>query len=740
MLRALDALYAQAGEHALVDARIHYQPLQPGGGIDDAHFQRNGLTAPALTVRVLPPPDDGAHAWPAPRSRHIATTACASHIHALLRDAQAGRARIALEEGGAMRARAVRPGDIAVLVRSHREAELVRDALALAGVPAVAAGKQSLFQSEEAMEVLTLLEALLRLDDDSRLRGALATTLLGLDAHAIDRLDHDEAWRQRWQAAAQGWRERWLRHGPLPLLSDLCADNAARLLSLDDGERRLTNLLQLGEQLQAAAAQSPGETALTEWLRRQVAHADGDDETQQLRLESDARRVRILTLHKSKGLEFPLVYLPFAGIGRAPRSGTSVEYQHEDGERVLHYKAADTPDVLPWSDARSNAAIEDSAEDARLLYVGLTRAQHAVWLACGPLYEHVKTPLRPMLADLDALARDPAIHVDASPLATQPLSPLPSPAAAQPARARDAIRPLPRDWWIHSFSQWHGALPRQQAAGAPDAVVVEDGGGDEIETMASTTQPSRFSGKRFGLALHDALEHAGMQQDGFAAWRDQAMPSQARDMLVAALRGQGYPDSELDDGVALLARLVSSTLNARLPENVRLCDLPAQARRVELEFHFTLGVAQGERVLALLHAHGISTQREALGMRRRLEGLMTGLVDLVYQHDGRWYLLDYKSNQLPGYDAAALDEAMHHSEYLLQALIYTLALHRWLRFRLGAAYDYARDFGGIRYLFCRGLTGEGDAVDGDAMPGIYARRFDPELVDALDQLFAVGSA
>ena len=109
---------------------------------------------------------------------------------------------------------------------------------------------------------------------------------------------------------------------------------------------------------------------------------------------------------------------------------------------------------------------------------------------------------------------------------------------------------------------------------------------------------------------------------------------------------------------------------------------------------------------------------------------MTGLIDLTYQHAGKWYVLDYKSNRLPGYDAAHLQRAMAHGEYDLQALLYTLALHRWLRFRLGEGYDYARDFGGIRYLFCRGLD-----AGSEASPGIHAQRFAPELVQALDALF-----
>ena len=138
-----------------------------------------------------------------------------------------------------------------------------------------------------------------------------------------------------------------------------------------------------------------------------------------------------------------------------------------------------------------------------------------------------------------------------------------------------------------------------------------------------------------------------------------------------------------------------------------------------------------DQLIGLLHRHGVLRGRHAFGTRQRLEGLMTGKIDLTYTAGGRWYLLDYKSNRLPAYDRGALDAAMAHSEYDLQALLYTLALHRWLRFRLGDGYDYARDFGGARYVFSRGLA------DGE---GIHAHRPAPELVHALDALFAGGAA
>src|SRR5690606_30043299 len=152
------------------------------------------------------------------------------------------------------------------------------------------------------------------------------------------------------------------------------------------------------------------------------------------------------------------------------------------------------------------------------------------------------------------------------------------------------------------------------------------------------------------------------------------------------------------------------------------------ARRAELEFHFALQPTSTDVLLSLLHAHGVVGDRQAFGARRQPEGLMTGKIDLTYSFDGHWYLLDYKSNRLPGYDAASVERAMAHSEYDLQALVYTVALHRWLRFRLGESYDYQRDFGGTRYLFCRGL-------EVGTSTGIHAAKPALALVDGLDRLF-----
>lgn len=729
VLRAIEVLYVNAGEHAFLKPGIDFVPVQAGDRRGDADYLRGGQPAPALTVRLL---ESGAGKVRADDSRDAATAACVADIHRVLSEARAGTASI---DG-----KPVKPGDVAVLVRSHREATQVQRALSLAGIPAIAAGKQSLFATQEATELHQLLLAVQQPADEGRLRAALSTVLLGRDANAIASLDtHDAAVLHLDQARLLQWRERWQRSGPFVLVADLCAEHAERLLGLLDGERRLTNYLQLAEQLQQASTHALGMPGLVDWLQQQIAQADANDETQLLRLESDAHRVQVITLHKSKGLEYPLVYLPFVGIGTGGSKTGNHHVIYNGNRRELHWKLhKDDPD---WVAASACAKADNAAEDARLLYVGLTRAKHALWIAAGALADFQNSRLAPMLEGaVERLhAHDDILVLEGPP--EVPPARLRLEHDAKVPEARIAKRSVPRDWWVYSFTQLAKADSGADTAGTTTAE--ERGADDEplliaagadVEDDAVQAFDPRFSGSRFGNVLHEALEHCD-----FAAWRDwqagAVMPALSLDPLREALKSGGYGEADMEDGVAALLPLVGNTLTVALPEGIRLADLPDAQRRAEIEFHFALQPTSIDALLRVLHAHGVVPERRGFGLRRQLEGLMTGKIDLTYTTGGRWYVLDYKSNRLPGYDAPQLARAMAHSEYDLQALIYTLALHRWLRFRLGDAYEYARDFGGIRYLFCRGL----DASRVDS-PGVHAQVYPEALVDALDQLFAGGKA
>jgi exodeoxyribonuclease V beta subunit len=318
-------------------------------------------------------------------------------------------------------------------------------------------------------------------------------------------------------------------------------------------------------------------------LGRRIAQADPDDETQLLRLESDARRVQIVTLHKSKGLEYPLVFLPFAGIGRKePSPGRHCVAHHENNERRLHWHI--DLDEAEWEDAKDAWKIEQRAEDARLLYVGMTRAEHALWIASGPFSNHDKAALAPMLRDAAALAAVPGIQLDdGKPPVQLPRLPPESDAAVPPARV--ATRALSHDWWVYSFTQLSNADAGNDSSAA--ATLPVPGGRDEPvgpegdvpdDAPDATAFDPRFAGPRFGVALHAALEHAD-----FVAWRgwqpgDDA-PADDAHVIANALRTEGYAADVLDDGIALVTRLIGNTLRVALPEGVQLCDVPDDARR-----------------------------------------------------------------------------------------------------------------------------------------------------------------
>lgn len=221
--------------------------------------------------------------------------------------------------------------------------------------------------------------------------------------------------------------------------------------------------------------------------------------------------------------------------------------------------------------------------------------------------------------------------------------------------ARIVTRSVPRDWWVYSFTQLAKA---DSGAETTSATVVEERGADDepllpavesaAEDVVTQVFDPRFSGSRFGNVLHDALEHAD-----FADWRDWQPGAMASESQLAplreALQAGGYIEADIEDGVAALVPLVGQTLTVALPEGIRLADLPGDQRRAEIEFHFALQSTSIDTLLHVLHAHGVVPERRGFGLRRQLEGLMTGKIDLTYTTGGRWYVLDYKSNRLPGY-------------------------------------------------------------------------------------------
>src|SRR5690606_27561781 len=341
--------------------------------------------------------------------------------------------------------------------------------------------------------------------------------------------------------------------------------------------RRLTNYLQLAELLQDAQARALGLHGLVDWLATAIADANANDERQLLRLESAARRAQVVTLHKSKGLEYPLVFLPFAAIGAHTRNPGQRAVVNTIEGRVLHWKLLASQSG--WEQAKDAWCLAQRAEDARLLYVGLTRARHALWLASGLFCNHDRSPLQHMVATPDALtaALGSAVAIDDS-TPPEKLPWLPPASAEAVAPARIAARPLASDWWVYSFTQLANAEGQGDAAAS--ATQPAPGGQDEPATdddaslQADVFDP-RFAGTRFGVVLHDVLERTDFAR--WSAWTPGAPAPTTDDTTLIAerLRAGGYPADDIDDGIQALTPLIGHTLTVQLPEGVRLADVPA---------------------------------------------------------------------------------------------------------------------------------------------------------------------
>ncbi|MGN6730113.1 MAG: exodeoxyribonuclease V subunit beta [Rhodanobacteraceae bacterium] len=733
--KAINALFSR--DDAFVEAGIAHEDVHPAPRVAQRALLVDGQPAPGLQVWQLPSTgitnkDGSTRAWNKGDAQSQIEAACVAQVVEWLEGARQGHVQL---RDGDDSTRELCARDIAVLVNSNREARSMQRALSQAGVPAASCLRASVYASEEATDLRLLLEALRDPADAARARTARASLLVGDDASAIARTCSEGTMLDALLTETAEWAALVQRRGPLPLLHRLVAKAAPRLRALPGGDRRVANYLQLAELLQDDHAACFGIDDLCDLYARALREsaADTDADAVRLRLDTDAQAVQIATVHAAKGLEYGVVLLPCAasghgngGNGRKP----ALTWYHEGDTACVAVGNGIAADV------QARARQETLAEEVRKFYVGVTRARVACVLPWGCVRQADETALHgllyaagresPLRFDeptcrqvLDELAARGEGHIAVSPLPEANTKRLSEPKArATEIKPAEFHCTLERDWRTWSFSRLvRGEARGNEADPAP-------GSGDAIvaEAQAPGLAPL-LAGARFGNAVHAALERAD-----FAAWRDAAgIPETQRDLIVRSLRAQGLPEPgtiSLEHALAQVGDYIGSALNVPLACGARLCDLEPQRRRAEMEFHLRLAPSRVEALFALLHAHGYQRGRSGFGVAQ-LHGLLTGVMDLVFEHEGRYHLVDYKTNLLPNYDADALRTAIAAHDYDLQYLLYTLALHRWLG-AVRPGYDYDAHVGEVYYLFLRGLR-EGGGVHRDRPPR--------ELVEAMDALF-----
>ena len=762
VLGAIETVFA-ANPLPFVDATIDFHPLSAASPARDGDLGIAGHASPGMTLHWLPalPHDPGASSRSA-AARGIRTK---DQEFALMREA-AVQTIANLLANGRLRAvggeRALRPADIAVLTDTNDQAAAMQRALVRIGIAAATASGASVFAGETAEDLHVLLASLTEPAETGRFRAALATRLLGWRADRIAALDDDairsEDMLARFAAAADLWRAR----GPLPALLPFIADAAPRWLAETAGARRLTDALHLLELLQAESAARTGLAEQLTWFAQQCARATNDD-ARQLRLESDTGTVQIVTIHKSKGLEYPVVVLPFAAwrSERAVRGLVRDDFVDALGRPARAWRCKGILEPMDADAIDAQVEREAQAEAQRKLYVAMTRARHALhvvwsrndavettalhWL----LHAGEKTGRKSdtldhagMRSRIERLAAasgggivveayDPEAMLRYAAASSAIETPVVPP-------ARVATRRFSTDLRLHSFSSLH-------ARGGSDGDALRGADDEAVALPEEELDAISLGGTAFGNAVHAVLETVDGRE-----WRS-LMPAEHdsppegvlvienvsladRKLIRRALLRNGLKSGEVE--INQVARLVRRALNAMLPGDVRLWALPQTQQVREMAFHFRLRPTRIDAVHALLQAHGYPRARRPT--QATLDGLMQGYIDLVYRDAaGRHYVLDYKTNRLPAYDPESLRRAIRAQDYDLQYLIYLVALRRWLKLRRGACYDDNKDIGGAVYLFLRGVgvhaRGEIDAEV--PRSGVHIDRVSPSLLSALDDLF-----
>ena len=760
-------------------------------------FCHQGDVLPAMELVVFDPSDK-----PCSKALYFEQMAqhCASKIAELLQQGALGitgfqACSAALDAGEGVHSVGIQPADIAVLVNNQQEADCIRKALLRVGVRSVyLSDKGSVFETSIAADLLLWLEACADPYNDQKVRSALACQTLDWPYSQVALLQQDEWFFEYWLTTFSQLQRLWQQQGILPLVRHLLSkfNLIERLAGRDDGERQLTDLLHLAELLQHVSQTLVGEQALLRYFKEHLAGTQQlEADMLKLRLESDEALVRVVTIHKSKGLEYPVVFLPFIAAAK-PLDPVQLPYRYhtETQELKLCYQA--DPQVFALAER------ERLGEDLRKLYVALTRARHYCYLGLAPLKElsaigYLLTDdgmFKPsqMLGQLQAL-QTMGIQITPWHAASARFEPPDNPAAQRIEKSYAVMPKRTRTpWWAASYSAIAAGAGQAHAANMAtatfqphdDLILDVDKNaelfselGPDLPAVSTDTQFSQgyIRGASAGTLLHDCLEWAAEQ--GFASVC--ADPAPFLQFVVAQCTKLRWiwPQSQ-GDSLRWHRRLVLSDAeeqplfpsaeHAVAPlwqwllaliqspwwcEQQRLSLHTLTEYRAELEFWFQATTVASGHIDQLLQQHLWPGQSRPALQPKLINGMLKGFIDLTFVANGKYHVADYKSNFIASgdYSAPQLVQIMLEKRYDLQAALYALALHRLLQSRL-SNYQPELHLGQAYYWFVRGAnTSELDLsnpsnspssesiASQSALQGMLAVTIHLELVLALDKLF-----
>lgn len=653
----------------------------------------------------------------------------------------------------------LKTSDIAVLVNNQQEANAIKKALAERALASVyLSDKGAVFESPVALDLLLWLRACAEPQREALVRSALSSWSLSLSYSELEQLLQDELLWEQQLARFATYQQLWQQQGVLVMLWQLMRDFAVAefLQQQASGERLLTDILHLAELLQQRSMELEGPAALIRYLAEHLAgQGDLAAEQQKLRLESDEALIKIVTIHKSKGLEYPLVFLPFIALARAVDADKGPVTYHQDGELRV---------VLQANEQQAQQSERERlAEDMRKLYVALTRARHYCWVGLMPVKE--QSAIGYLLSD-DALVSPVALLEQLSPFVAQPEIRLADNLAEQ--RTQVAVldqasellpyaqmtRSVKELWWIASYSALLEQHQQDSKAAELFQELQQELAPEQLQDHLEPTEPKTMTlaqgfvrGSQAGTFLHDMLEWGAVQGfDELAQQPDlwqpglkllmqkyallQQLPDDRWQIRYWAEQQAPYPETaDLASALLPVQQWLTELIQTPLwpSRQTSLSTLNEGSYRAELEFWLAVQHCSSVQLDALVQQYlWPELSRPAL-RTTQLQGMLKGFIDLTLEQDGRYWVLDYKSNYIADgqYDSAALIQQMLAHRYDVQAALYAVAIHRLLQSRL-PDYKPQEHLGGALYWFLRG----GHAAN----KGVLAVDIPLDLVNKLDAL------
>ena len=712
---------AQIGNDNVFNYGIDYIPVKSGGKSDKSPLvDLSGKSAMELTffpAHESYQPARGNKDSNRADFSSVISAWCASEISRLL------------SEKATIDNKQVIESDIAILVRSGREAALIGDALSELGLSSVyLSNKENLFKSVQAHDLYTALDGILHLEDGSKMMAGLSTRYLGGSSQLLEQIQNNEIEWENSQVYLKELRQSWEEKGFMQMA--LTFVHQTYVPEANDHERAMTNTIHLLELLQQASVKFKQPRQLVRYLRDQLV-IDTKRSESELRLESDDNLIKIVTQHGCKGLEYPIVFLPFVSKYSDPtkfgQSFHDIQIFHNDEDELVKQLGHDKKGI-------EKALEEGSAESVRLLYVAVTRAIHRCYICATPYDKTELSSLSKALGITDACQLESKLNELSQELPNdigftriEELS-FDSHSVTKVTIEIDDYQPsifsgdIDKSWHLSSFSSLtrnvHAKSGISKPARSDDEVIVNN------NISANDIRFALYKGARSGNLLHDIYERLDFSQPNYS--RACRAPLFSYGNLP-----EGFKPEDIHDWI-------DDTLHCEFPllnqdETICLAQIPQKQTLKEVEFYFPVANVNTFKLSKMLSHHRELPKNDnvRLPSTETLQGMMHGFIDLIFEKDGKYFIADYKStylgDQLASYSQEAMSVDMQSRYYDLQYLIYSVALHRYLLARI-EDYDPDFHFGGVYYFYLRGMSR-------DANTGVYGKTISSDLLIELDSIF-----